>query len=371
MARSEAGPEPRLAWVDVAKGLCILLVVLMHATLGVEKAVGFETSLHGFIEWARPFRMPDFFLISGLFLAARIDRPWRSYLDTKVVHFAYFYVLWLTIQFALKTPGMVQENGAAATLADYLTSFVVPFGTLWFIYLLAVYFVVAKLLRPLPKWLVIAGAAALHVFTPHTGVFIVDEFASRFVFFYAGYALAPQVFAFADRVRAVPAARYRSGARGLGFLQRDCRHVRRGAHRWPRPRFLVRRHRCGHRVKRGRHAALCRARSRLLRTQFDRGLSRVSALHGSGSHPADEAHRCEMRQRPSPSRLRSREWWARWLCSGQSRARALASCSRVRRCSACSRAAIPAQLPRPARQPPRAAFPAASWPRVQGGRCAP
>jgi uncharacterized membrane protein YcfT len=44
----------------------------------------------------------------------------------------------------------------------------------------------------------------LHVFTPHTGVFIVDEFASRFVFFYAGYALAPQVFAFADRARTVP-----------------------------------------------------------------------------------------------------------------------------------------------------------------------
>ncbi|WP_439544205.1 acyltransferase family protein [Hyphomicrobium sp.] len=211
MARSEAGLEPRLAWVDVAKGLCILLVVLMHATLGVEKAVGSETGLHAFIEWARPFRMPDFFLISGLFLAARIDRPWRSYLDTKVVHFAYFYVLWLTIQFAMKAPGMVQENGAAATLADYLTSFVVPFGTLWFIYLLAVYFVVAKLLRPLPKWLVIAGAAALHVFTPHTGIFIVDEFASRFVFFYAGYALAPQVFAFADRVRAVHALAIAAG----------------------------------------------------------------------------------------------------------------------------------------------------------------
>ena len=103
MTRPNATRDPqaiqsRLDWVDVAKGVCIVLVVLMHATLGVEKAVGSETSLHAFIDWARPFRMPDFFLISGLFLAARIDRPWRSYLDTKVVHFAYFYVLWLTIQ---------------------------------------------------------------------------------------------------------------------------------------------------------------------------------------------------------------------------------------------------------------------------------
>ncbi|MGE0022459.1 MAG: acyltransferase family protein [Hyphomicrobium sp.] len=201
---ARAASEPRLAWVDVAKGLCIVLVVLMHATLGVEKATGSETALNAFIEWARPFRMPDFFLISGLFLAARIARPWRSYLDTKVVHFAYFYVLWLSIQFGLKAPGMIAEHGAAATLTDYLTGFVVPFGTLWFIYLLAIYFVVTKLLEPAPKWLVLAGAALLHVLAPESGVFLVDEFANRFVFFYAGYALAPVVLKAADRVSTVP-----------------------------------------------------------------------------------------------------------------------------------------------------------------------
>ena len=201
--RPEPSPAARLAWVDVAKGICIILVVLMHATLGVEKATGEALSLNAFVEWARPFRMPDFFLISGLFLAARIDRPWRSYLDTKVVHFAYFYVLWLTIQFALKAPGMINDHGAAATLEDYVTSFFVPFGTLWFIYLLAVFFVVSKLLRPLHHWLVLGGAALLHM-APHSGVFIVDEFTSRFVFFYSGYALASVVFAFADRVRIVP-----------------------------------------------------------------------------------------------------------------------------------------------------------------------
>lgn len=196
----------RYDWVDAAKGICIILVVLMHSTLGVEKAIEAETSLHAFIDWARPFRMPDFFLISGLFLAARIDRPWRAYLDTKVVHFAYFYVLWLTIQFALKAPGMVGEAGAAATIESYLWSFIEPFGTLWFIYLLAVFFVVAKLLRGVvPKAAVIAGAAALHVLAPATGSVLVDEFSDRFVFFYVGYALAPYVFSYAERVRGLPA----------------------------------------------------------------------------------------------------------------------------------------------------------------------
>ena len=140
----------RVAWVDIAKGLCILLVVMMHATLGVEKATGQDTVLNGFIEWAKPFRMPDFFLISGLFLAARINRPWRPYLDSKVLYFAYFYVLWLTIQFVVKAPGMVAEDGAGTTLAAYLTGLVQPWGTLWFIYMLAVFFVAAKLLAGAP-----------------------------------------------------------------------------------------------------------------------------------------------------------------------------------------------------------------------------
>ena len=30
----------RIDWVDVAKGFCIVMVVMMHSTLGVEKAAG-------------------------------------------------------------------------------------------------------------------------------------------------------------------------------------------------------------------------------------------------------------------------------------------------------------------------------------------
>ena len=195
----------RLDWVDVAKGICIILVVMMHSTLGVEKAIGTETSLHAFIEWAQPFRMPDFFLISGLFLAARIDRPWRTYLDSKVVHFAYFYVLWVNIQFAMKAPGLVREVGLDGVAAQYLMSYIQPFGTLWFIYLLAVFFVATKLLRDVPKPVIVVGAALLHVLAPHTGWLVIDEFASRFVFFYTGYAAAPLVLALAARIWSYPA----------------------------------------------------------------------------------------------------------------------------------------------------------------------
>jgi uncharacterized membrane protein YcfT len=194
----------RIPWVDTAKGICIIMVVMVHAALGVEEAAG-ETGWLGLaVTYARPFRMPDFFLISGLFLALVIDRPWRRYLDRKVVHFAYFYVLWLTIQFAFKAPGMAMEEGALAPAENYLFAFVQPFGTLWFVYLLPIFFVVARVLKPLPAWMVLGWAAVLEILPVHTGSIIVDEFCARFVWFYAGYALAPQIFRFAAWVRANP-----------------------------------------------------------------------------------------------------------------------------------------------------------------------
>src|SRR6478609_2085310 len=123
---TSAGPErsTRIDWVDYAKGICIVMVVMMHSVLGVEKAAGDTGFMRAFVMFAQPFRMPDFFLISGLFLAVVIDRDWRTYLDRKVVHFAYFYVLWMTIQFVFKAPGLMQEHGAAEVVRLYSLSLI-------------------------------------------------------------------------------------------------------------------------------------------------------------------------------------------------------------------------------------------------------
>jgi uncharacterized membrane protein YcfT len=195
----------RVVWVDYAKGFCIIMVVMMHSTLGVGFAAGREGWLHAVVEFAKPFRMPDFFLISGLFLARVIDRDWRTYLDRKVVHFAYFYVLWVTIQFVLKAPAFAAEHGFAGVLKLYLEAFVEPFGTLWFIYLLPIFFVVAKLAQRVPVVLVWLIAAALESARVQTGWTVIDEFAARFVYFYSGYILAPHIFALAAGVQRRPA----------------------------------------------------------------------------------------------------------------------------------------------------------------------
>jgi len=57
---------------------------MMHSTLGVEAAAGHDGWLHPLVEFARPFRMPDFFTISGLFLA-QVNRPRLARLSRRKV----------------------------------------------------------------------------------------------------------------------------------------------------------------------------------------------------------------------------------------------------------------------------------------------
>jgi uncharacterized membrane protein YcfT len=202
--RSAPAGAGRIDWVDYAKGICIVMVVMMHSVLGVELAAGQTGFMHVLVAFAKPFRMPDFFLISGLFLSVVIDRDWRIYLDRKVVHFAYFYVLWVTIQFGFKAPSFAAETGWAHVGFLYLESFIEPFGTLWFIYLLPVFFVVTKATRKMPPLLIWGIAALLEAAHISTGWTVIDEFSARFVYFYSGYLFASHVFALSDRARARP-----------------------------------------------------------------------------------------------------------------------------------------------------------------------
>lgn len=215
----------RIDWVDYAKGFCIIAVVMMHSTLGVEKAAGAVGWMNHVVEFCRPFRMPDFFMISGLFLAVVIDRDWRTYLDKKVVHFAYFYILWVTIQFAVKAPGFASEMGWEATAFAYLGAYWEPFGTLWFIYMLPIFFVVTKGARSLgiPWQATLAFGILLEIvhatgttssFSPFpTGALLIDEFAARFVYFYVGYIAAPHIF----RLAAWAMANVPQALAGLGI----------------------------------------------------------------------------------------------------------------------------------------------------------
>lgn len=201
-------PVPRVVWVDYAKGLCIIMVVMMHATLDYGAAVASEGWLHRVVDFARPFRMPDFFLLAGLFLSVSINSPLLDFVDRKVVHFVYFYLLWLLIQLGLTEPMMLIQEPWQFVMA-YLFAWVEPINTLWFVHMLAIFYIVTRALRDVPVLLVFLCAAGLQILFQMgwigTGWTVIDRFFDRYVYFFAGYAAASLIFSFA---RQIPSKRY-------------------------------------------------------------------------------------------------------------------------------------------------------------------
>ncbi|MEQ9317272.1 MAG: acyltransferase family protein, partial [Henriciella sp.] len=194
----------RVNWVDYGKGICIILVVMMHSTLNYGEMVHGTGWMHDVVAYAQPFRMPDFFLIAGLFLSRSINGPLRDYIDRKVIHFAYFYELWLLIQTMIFEADLLMVDPGAVMMI-YLKQLIIPASSLWFIHQLLVFYVLTRLLRKIPVLAVFMAAASLHIAfyagAIETGWSVTNRLANWYVFFFAGYAFAPAVFSFADKVR--------------------------------------------------------------------------------------------------------------------------------------------------------------------------
>ena len=238
-ARRDAG---RVAWVDYAKGWSIVLVVVMHSALGVGFAVGENSWLHAVVAFAKPFRMPDFFLVAGLFAGRTMDGPWRTFLDRKIVHFLYFYALWLLIALAVKS-GQLGLSTPLAFASAYLWGFVEPFSSMWFIQLLPILYLATRLLRRLPAPIVLLAAVAAHVAAasaPDGGVYAMgskltgwtslDSFLLFFVYFYAGHRFAAAIFAFAQTIAKRPVLLL-AGLTAWGIAEAFC--VAWGWPQWP------------------------------------------------------------------------------------------------------------------------------------------
>lgn len=208
-AAANAPAAQRVAWVDYAKGWSILLVVSMHSALGVGLALDQAGWLHPVVAFAKPFRMPDFFLVAGLFLGGAIDWPLRRYLDRKVVHFIYFFVLWTFIILVVKSADLGLTD-PRAFLPTFLWAIVDPYSSLWFVQLLPLLFAAARLLRGLPPVAVIVAASALHILAARfpeggqyamgsnmTGWMTIDTFSLFAVYFLIGHYARTEIFSFA------------------------------------------------------------------------------------------------------------------------------------------------------------------------------
>lgn len=128
--------KPRDNSYDVAKGLCIILVVFGHAERGLNgSGAPPHFSLMGFVDYAiYTFHMPFFFFVSGLFFSGQETAP-KDYFAKLGKNIAYPYVFWSVLHGSLMV--VMGRLGLTNTTIDFTRVLEIlwsPISPFWFLY---------------------------------------------------------------------------------------------------------------------------------------------------------------------------------------------------------------------------------------------
>lgn len=115
-------------------------------------------------------------------------------MDRRVVHYFYFYVLWMIIHIVVTVA--IFAGSPVEAIWQIALAFAQPYGVLWFIYLLAIFGLVTKAIFELkvPNWIVLVLATLMQVSELHTPSYTLTQFAGYYVYFYIGFVGAPLIF---------------------------------------------------------------------------------------------------------------------------------------------------------------------------------
>ena len=124
--------KKRIEWIDTAKGICIILVVLNHVFL----LSGLKNSCPSFIyHFFDAFRMPLYFFLSGLFFKTygSFGNFFKKKINKLLIPFAFFYVVSCFIRLVLNS-GQSDHPPFVIFLADfYYYHCSMVNGPLWFL----------------------------------------------------------------------------------------------------------------------------------------------------------------------------------------------------------------------------------------------
>ena len=132
----------RLSWIDYARGIAIILVTYRHVFEGLKEA-GIPAEKYYLLEYSNiffySFRMPLFFIISGVFIALSIQKKGLpKFIESRARTILYPYFLWGFLQLTLQMIFMKYTNGQP-TPASYLHLFYLPREIAQFWYLFALF----------------------------------------------------------------------------------------------------------------------------------------------------------------------------------------------------------------------------------------
>lgn len=202
-------PVGRKAWVDVAKGLAIILVVGYHASLYLANAgvLGLPWIFKAPLEL---FPMPAFILIAGMLSARTVGFGLGDLWRRRILPMLYLYVLWSAIRFVFYLVLPVANADIGDLAADDPLSLALilvwPSSSYWFLYALALFTLAAWLLRKVPTVVQISLAAVVSALTT-SGIIEThnvgwNRVLGLFVFYILGVTLSRRIF---EGVQKLPA----------------------------------------------------------------------------------------------------------------------------------------------------------------------
>lgn len=190
----------RVEWVNDAKGIGIILVVVGHVWRGVSGlATPPQAHVMTVVDTAiYQFHMPLFFVLSGLFVARSAQRPLGAFVLQKLRTIAYPYVLWTLIQATIASHAGAAAHQKVSLLAVLKQLPYQPFDQFWFLYVLLMCMLAFGILAKtrmgnIPILLLAIAFYVARPLVPGMSWGPLYQFSADFVYFAAGAALAPVV----------------------------------------------------------------------------------------------------------------------------------------------------------------------------------
>ncbi|MHA4808125.1 acyltransferase family protein [Flavitalea flava] len=183
----------RMAWVDYLRGIAIVLVVYRHVLLGLQRGnMVIPTSLINANMIFFSFRMPLFFILSGIFIGGSIARrPLNKLIFTKFENLLYPYLIWAFIQVTLQIC-LARFANSDRTVMDYTLILYQPRGLDQFWYLPALFnatlvYLLLKVKLKVPNWGQLLLGIGLYFLAPFcTKISMMSDWMEFFVFFALG-----------------------------------------------------------------------------------------------------------------------------------------------------------------------------------------
>ncbi len=190
---SEGATRSRMPWVDYTKGIAIILVIYRHVWFGLTRD-RLDTFHYLYLKHANDivysFRMPLFFILSGIFVGKSLARRTRGeFVLNKFNTLLYPYLVWAFIQVTLQIMFTKFTNSHRSPM-DYLDIVIQPrvLDQLWYLISLfdvaLLYMVFKSIFRLNTRWQLLLGLAFYYLATLVQNYSLFHD-ALYYYFFYA------------------------------------------------------------------------------------------------------------------------------------------------------------------------------------------